>query len=151
MSCNPTGSRFFSRSQLIFSARLAARPATINHVTLWLLLVVAALATHRITRLIIADHIPVLAVPRDAVLNWLDPSVDYLSTHPTAKPHLGAVGRALAYLGTCPWCMSVWVAGGIVWLLDARFQYSIPLPWLIIAVLSTVTGLLADIEDRLNK
>lgn len=104
------------------------------------------LATHRVTRLVIEDTFPPLGVPRNRLLQWLEPDEEWRYAHRYARPHLGALGRSLRYLLSCPWCMSVWVGAGIIY---ATMQFtSVPLPWLVLAGASTVTGLLATYEDR---
>lgn len=55
---------------------------------------VDALATHRLTRAITRDSVPLTARPRDAIRKrWPD--------------------SAVAYLVGCDWCVSVWVGTGV--------------------------------------
>lgn len=84
---------------------------------IFFVLAVACLATFRVTRLITHDE--VLAVPRA----WI---VDH------------APGP-LAYFVRCTWCVSVWVAGGVVLVLD-RFA-TVPLPWAVVLTASAITGI----------
>ncbi len=115
----------------------------------WYVAVLISLATFRLTRLIIKDSFPPIKTPRDAVLNWLDPDdewkIEWLARHGTGlEPpdgHLGALGRSLAYLITCPWCMSVWVGGGLTYVVT--LYTSVPLPYLVWASACAVTGLLS--------
>jgi hypothetical protein len=118
-------------------------------VPVWILVPLIFLAVHRITRLIIEDTFPPIGVPRDRVVNWWDPDDDWSYKHPNARPHWGAVGRSLAYLFRCPWCMSMWVGGALIY--GLTFWTSVPLPVLVWLGASTVTGLLATYEDAASK
>jgi hypothetical protein len=89
------------------------------------MLVVDALACYRATRLITRDSVPVFRVPRDAVVRRWE-------------------GRPVAELVTCPWCVSVWLAAGIV---TARLL--LPGPWTLLALVlafSAVAGWLSERE-----
>lgn len=61
--------------------------------------VVGALATYRATKLVLDDQI--FEEPRAAVLKKL-----YELDTPAS--------RKAAYFLTCPWCVSIWAAGGLV-------------------------------------
>lgn len=123
----------------------------------WLVVVLIALATFRLTRLVVKDTIPAVKVPRDAIVNWLDPDdawkIEWLASRELAgKPyldppsgHLGAVGKSLAYLLSCPWCMSVWVGAAVTY--ATNLWVSVPMPWLTWAAACAVTGLLANSLD----
>jgi hypothetical protein len=106
----------------------------------WLLVALVILATHRLTRLAVADEIPLVKVPRDAAVNWLDPET------PGKQAPLGGLGRSIAYLLGCPWCMSVWVGGGVVWL--TVHYVGLPAPWLVWLAASSVTGWAASAESE---
>lgn len=58
-----------------------------------------ALATYRLTKLVIDDEIT--AELRDAANSHLD-------NHP------GTASKKLKYFLTCPWCVSIWAGGAIV-------------------------------------
>ena len=62
-----------------------------------------ALATYRITRLLIEDEI--LRTPRMAILSRLEPDEGFTQPGDESK---------LAYFLQCPWCMGAWVAVGVV-------------------------------------
>ena len=111
----------------------------------WLLYAVISLVTFRVTRLIVKDTFPPVGVPRDHLINWWAPDGDWVDEHPKAMPHWGAVGRSLRYLFTCPWCMSVWVAPGVIWVFT-RFV-SVPLPYAAWVVAAAATGLIATKLD----
>lgn len=104
------------------------------------LLLVLALATHRVTRLLTRDQVPVIKRPRDLVLAWIDPRDT--EGHEVGRAPLGGFGRSIAYLMECDWCMSVWVAGALTW--ATATTVGLPLPWLVWPALSTVTGLIAS-------
>ena len=106
------------------------------------------LATFRVTRLIIEDTFPPLGVPREWIMNWWDPDDKWMFDHKAARPHWGALGRSLRYLFSCPWCMSVWAGGPIVYVFT-RFT-EVPLPWAVWIAASGVTGLLASLEEFLT-
>ena len=115
-----------------------------------LLVLLILLTTYRTTRLIIEDTFPPIGVPREKFLNWLKPTDQRVIAEGDVFPkgHLGALGRSLHYLFTCPWCMSVWVGAGIIW---GVMQYvSVPMPILVWAASSAVTGLLANLEEKLS-
>lgn len=96
---------------------------------IWLvLLVVNVLAVHRLTHLVIDDKIT--EPLRDRIFDRFGQPMD-----------------TWTYLFTCPWCVSIWLAAlavaGILWF---------PLIWLPLALLlalSSATGLIYKIEDRL--
>lgn len=102
------------------------------------------LATYRVTRLLITDTFPPIAIARTHVLNWLAPDIEWIQSH-DGVGHWGAFGRAVRYLLCCPWCLSVYVGAGAVGL-TLPFT-SVPVPvwtWLGAA---TVTGFLARFDD----
>lgn len=101
-----------------------------------ILLILAA--TYRATRLLVVDEIPLIRVPRDRLVAWLDPA-------DVTRSPLGGFGRSIAYLVTCPWCTSMYVAAGVVWAVD--LVGSVPLPPLLVLAASGVTGLVASAES----
>jgi hypothetical protein len=80
----------------------------------WLvLLVVAGLATFRLTRLIVTDDFPLVAVPRRWVTGepyWVEAEQKwhYPSENGSWPRHW------LGELVSCPWCASGWVSLGLV-------------------------------------
>lgn len=112
----------------------------------WLVVVLLVLGVHRVTRLITYDQFPFIAIPRAWVTNWFDPSPTWKETHLGARAHGGFIGRTLAYLWECDWCVSIWVAGGLTWL---TYEYTSVMQWILAGLTaSTVTGLIAMKEDR---
>ena len=109
----------------------------------WLLLVLVALATHRLTRLAVDDHLPVIAVPRERIRYYFG---EFNATGELISGrNLGIVGWSIAYLLGCPWCTSPYIAAALVF--GALGDVSIPLPWLWVAAASTFTGLLSGIVE----
>lgn len=97
----------------------------VAQVPLPLWLVVDGLAVYRLARLLTRDSLPLIARPRDAIAQrWAD--------------------RALGELVVCPWCVSVWLAAGV---LAARLW--VPVPWSMLALIlawSAVAGFLSSME-----
>ena len=116
----------------------------------WLLVILTCLATFRATRLLTRDHLPLIALPRERIILWLDPPqvVDGVEVDPAPKRPLGLAGWTFAFLLECDWCMSVWVGGGIVALEVYLFHLNVPYPLLLIGAASAITGLIAANEPE---
>lgn len=110
----------------------------------WLLDLLIVVTVYRATRFLVADEFPLVRWPRDRIGRFLDPTAAEVAANPKTHPHWGALGRGLAYLVTCPWCMSAWVGALIVW--AATVYASVPMPVLVWAAGSAVTGLVASAE-----
>jgi len=107
-----------------------------------LVVLLTMLAVHRVTRLVVADEFPPVRAPREAIQDWFG---EYDSRgNLVGGRRLGGFGRSVAYLVTCPWCMSVWVGGGIVWAVD--HWHGLPVPFLVWAAASSFTGWAAAVE-----
>jgi hypothetical protein len=84
----------------------------------WLLLVLLCLFVYRVTRLVTTDAMPLVALPREAIVLYLypehaeeDAQQRYVARHGNlGRPHWGKVGESLSYLIVCDWCVSVWIA-----------------------------------------
>jgi hypothetical protein len=113
-----------------------------------LLVILTCLATHRVTRLLTRDHLPLIAIPRERLIFWLDPPVkrDGEMIDPPPKRPLGIFGWSVAFLMECDWCMSVWVSGALVAAEVYAFHLPVPYPLLLWPVASTITGLVANTE-----
>ena len=95
---------------------------------LLVLLVVAA--TFRFTRLVVSDAFPPVAALRDAVDDrW-------------------GVDSWQAYLSTCPWCVSVYVAAAVTALTDRLVSGGLVAPVLVAAAASGATGLLGKLDHE---
>lgn len=53
----------------------------------WLLVTLIFLATFRLTRLAIKDEVPIVKVPRDALIRFLDPTPEMIAAEPGLKGH----------------------------------------------------------------
>lgn len=53
----------------------------------WLLVTLIFLATFRLTRLAIKDEVPIVKVPRDALIRFLDPTPEMVAAEPGLKGH----------------------------------------------------------------
>jgi len=116
----------------------------------WILIILTWFTVHRATRLLTRDHLPIIAVPRQKIVLWLDPvtMVDGIPIAPAPKRPLGLLGWSFAFLLECDWCMSVWIAAGVVALEVYTFDLNVPYPILLAASASTITGLIAQREPE---
>lgn len=121
------------------------------------LLVLYALAVHRVTRLLTRDKLPLIGVPRELfVTRWGTYETDDHKPEITDARRIGISGKptnllmsSLAYLWECDWCMSVWVAAGLGYL---TYRWTEVMSWVLLAAAaSTVAGLLAKYEKVLDK
>jgi hypothetical protein len=133
----------------------------------WLLTIVLALSTHRVTRFITTDAFPLVAGPR----RWVDkhwnpfPAQDTWDSYKAApqaakeivikslrdggiRSRPTGLKRSIAYLIGCPWCTSIWVSAGltsiIVWSMNISWLYAMLL-WL---ASSSITGLISQREPE---
>lgn len=128
---------------------------------LWLLLIVMALATYRLTRLLVEDDFPPVLWARDRLAGGWRPLTAKEEAAPVAVPwrnqteeHDGVMERYvvrwrwvpqwLAELISCPWCASGWVALAVTagtWAL-----VGLPVPVLVWAAVWALGALLAAQE-----
>lgn len=99
------------------------------------------LATHRLTRLLVTDEITTPA--REALQNRAEAR---WATGTGRTPPADEWGSRIAYLLSCPWCASVWVAAAVVAALAAA-GHAPAHPLLLTLAASTVTGLLTGLEE----
>ena len=98
-----------------------------------------SLAGYRVTRLIVMDTFPPIAAVRRVLAGDPDENVRRARWSP----------EWLAELVTCPWCMSVWVAGGLTLIID--IVHGLPLPllwWPAVAAAAVWISHLEDYFDR---
>ncbi len=104
------------------------------------------IAIWRVTRLLVLDAWP----PVRAIREWFIVTFGAIDAdgNITGGKRWGVLGFSLAYVWTCPWCMSPWV-GAALWAIVVRVAHqSLPFPWLVIAAGSGLTGLLAMVESE---
>jgi Protein of unknown function (DUF1360) len=110
----------------------------------WLLVLLMILTTHRGTRLVVQDDLPLVKIPRDRIASYFgrfDAAGNLIEGR-----QLGKVGWSIAYVLGCPWCSSVWVGGLVVW--ATTWFASVPVPVLVWLAASSVTGLIANHESE---
>lgn len=93
---------------------------------------VLVISTWRITHLVVEDSIPVVAKPREWIID--------------RKPH-----GNLAYLLGCTYCSSVWVAAAHVAVVDLALDVSVPLPVALAAGLSILAAFGEEVLDWLAR
>jgi hypothetical protein len=136
-----------------------------------LLVILLFLAVYRGTRLIATDKLPVIDIPREAFVqrwgayaevaripdekryNWLVRGFRYVFAGQwpsiNGRTRTNLIMKSLAYLWECSWCTSVWVGAAVVY---TSAQYvDLPYPWLVWGAASAVTGLLVNVEEKLDK
>lgn len=101
-------------------------------------------AIWRLTRLLVLDTWPPARATRDWFVQTFG-TVD-AAGNLTGGRRLGGLGHAIAYIWTCPWCMSPYVGGLVWWAADWRL--SVPYPWLILAAGSGLSGVMSWIESE---
>ena len=94
------------------------------------------LATHRITTFIVSDKL--IEGPREAIQMWAERR--WLEKHPEVEES-DTWQSKLAYLLSCPWCVSPWVGGAVT--LGTMWTVGLPSPILVWLAASSVTGLLS--------
>lgn len=94
----------------------------------WLLFVLTSLATYRVTRLLVTDTLPLVSTPRYALVRYLAVVDDEGRIRESRR--WGVVGWSVAYLVTCPWCMSGWVAAALVGIECVALPH-VSYPWLL--------------------
>lgn len=121
---------------------------------LWLTVLLIFIATHRLTRIISRDAIPLISLPRDAfVRRWggfSDAKTrDERRMSLTPGKNTNPLMRSLAYLWECDWCMSVWVGGVLSyagWCWTALHNEHWFVTVLVALSASSFTGLIAQRE-----
>lgn len=124
-----------------------------------LLLILLAFGTHRVTRVITRDRLPLICIPREWFVNrwgaYEDDSADDRKTR-RAKRRVSIGGdktnwamASLAYLWECDWCTSIWVGAGLTY---ATWRWTENMFWILAALtVSTLTGLLVKLETYADK
>lgn len=112
----------------------------------WRVLLAAALVVTiwRVTRLLLIDEFPPARWLRETFLRLGDFDDKGTLTGGKGPRWISWLTYSVAYIWTCPWCMSVWAGAAVVAIADVR--YSVPLPWCIVAIASLVTGIASQAE-----
>lgn len=112
-----------------------------------LFLFALAVCAARLTRLLVLDEFP----PVRGLRHW------FISTFATVDRvgnviadrerwgRLAGAAYSVAYVWTCPWCMSVWAAAVVWGIADwswwgLKADMSVPWPWAMIALTSMIAG-----------
>lgn len=110
------------------------------------LVVLMIVAIWRVTRLLLKDDLPPVRLTRE----WFIHTFGVVADGKVAGgKRWGILGFSIAYIWTCPWCMSFWV-GLLIWA-GADWRLSVPYPWLIIAAGSGLSGMMAAVEYRIDQ
>lgn len=107
------------------------------------------LTTWSITRLLIKDEFPPVRIVRD----WAIATFGVVGKDGAlvgGRAGWGIVGWSIAYLWTCFWCMSVWVAGILV-ALALTVRLDVMMIVYVIFVARGAAGLLGMIEARVDQ
>lgn len=104
-----------------------------------LTVVLVALATYRLTHLVVSDTIT--KGPRETLQLRFEARKEKRSGTVTPDEWQSSI----AYLLSCPWCASIWV-GGLVTLITA-LTVGVALPVLTWLTASAVTGFLSEVTD----
>jgi hypothetical protein len=122
-------------------------------VPIWLLTLIIILATHRVTRIITRDALPIVAIPREAFAQRWATFMD-AKTKDEKRQSIGGKKTnifmsSIAYLWECDWCTSVYVGAGLTYaayvttsLGDQHWYISV----LVALTASSCTGLIAQRE-----
>ena len=100
-------------------------------VTYFVLLIVLSAVTYRVGRFLLLDSL--IDAPRERVMVWLE-------------EHPGRVWGKVYELVDCPWCITIWIAAGVVGL-QAWVVGGVPVPvwtWLAVATGSLVWWKIID-------
>lgn len=119
----------------------------------WLLWFGLIIVIWSVTRLLVKDEFPPIKVVR----NWFIATFwrDEMNVDSPKRPadvtywvwFWRRVGHSIAYVWTCPWCMSFWV-GIAVWQIAVALGFSVPLPWVLILIARGVSGILGAWDAR---
>lgn len=114
------------------------------------LLVLLVVGTHRATRIVTRDRLPLVCVPREAFIErWgVYEDADDRRVSINGK-QTNVFMSSLAYLWECDWCMSIWIGSGATYL---TWRFPETMLWVLAALTaSSLTGFLVKIETRLDK
>lgn len=122
------------------------------------ILLLLAVCGWRLTRFLVLDEFP----PIRGLRHWFVRTFATVDRDGNVIPDREAWGRfaglahSVAYVWTCPWCMSIW-ASGLVWAIadwpwwGAKADMSVPWPWAIIALTSLLAGWDSNLQGEHDK
>ncbi len=107
--------------------------------------------THRATRLVTADKLPLIGVPREKfVERWgvFDDAKGDERKISISERETNIFMSSIAYLWECPWCMSIWIGSLLTYL---TYMWPDTMMWvLLVGVASTVTGFISHAESLID-
>lgn len=112
----------------------------------------------RLTRLAIVDEWP----PAKGLRHWFVRTFATVDRRGNVVPdparwgRLAGLAHAVAYVWTCPWCMSIWVGFAVWGIADwsfwgAKADMSVSWPWAILAAGSMLAGWDANMQGEHDK
>lgn len=116
--------------------------------TIWL--IIGMIVTiERVTRLLVVDTLPAVRIVREWFIRTFGVvSADGEVVDGKGYPWIRWLTFSIAYLWTCPWCMSPWV-GLVIWQgMERVAGLHVPLPWFALAAASTLGGWMANLQGE---
>ena len=107
------------------------------------------LAIWRVTRLLVVDTLPAVRIVREWFVSTFGVvSEDGEVVAGRGYPWARWLTYSIAYVWTCPWCMSPWV-GLVLWQVTDRVAHlDVPYPWFVIAAASLLAGWDANLQGE---
>lgn len=97
-------------------------------------LVFLALASYRLTRLVVIDEI--FSTPRNAFLGWV-------------IEHLGRVGWYINYLFSCTWCLGLHISWFLVSLYLQTWPWDLGINgWIFVSAVAGIQGMIHALEPN---
>ena len=107
------------------------------------------LATWRVTRLLVVDTLPAVRIVREWFVKTFGKVNDDGEVYAgKGYPWIAWLTYSIAYVWTCPWCMSPWVGLALWQLTDRVAGIDVPLPWFVIAAASLLAGWDANLQGE---
>lgn len=120
------------------------------------LLSLMVLTTFRLTWLVTRDAIPIVRIPREWLLEKAIENRIEDATYETVDDTEGEYVRTyrgfwyhLADLFTCPWCVSVWVAGVVTFVTVLVSPAGLSMPWLWFGATAGGAAIMAQLVAKL--
>lgn len=116
----------------------------------YLLFFMLIVANWRITRLLIKDTFPPVRILRDWFISTFGARDERTGDLVGGRKGWGTLGYSIAYIWTCPWCMSIYVAAATAGICELS-NLDLPYPWLVIAASSGLAGWLGHLDARADQ